>query len=412
MFLQYIYSSSPHCSTTIPAKKFLSPAQISIMSDNIPVEVQMNIVRRLPVKQLLQCRTVSKSWKAHIDTLHFTASYGVKVPNVPSLVLCYRQRYKGYMCFLDQNLSRTNVPTNLSYSDMIPVGYSHGVLGFSHGPIVSDFLAVVWNPSIRRSVTAYVPYATQSQEFEKRLLAFGVRPDNLDPIFLKISYPFNPEEHEWSVLLFSFSSREWNTLETQFLPRQSIRLKKASQCVVGGHIFWCGYEKFYSNDGSIYKNYMMVSFDLVTHRFQELYIPDELLVNLPKPFFLSNLRDNIVLSGNIIYDDFYVFVIWLITIAGGSIASFQCLLNIPTPCKFKLIGFNANNDPILEVQNPEGFATTLGIHNIASGTFVSLGIEGDGGSFYIAPYCESAILQTHVDRTDYGLHNLLLYGHV
>ncbi|PWA85727.1 F-box domain-containing protein [Artemisia annua] len=243
------------------------------MSDNIPVEFQLNIVRRLPVKCLLQCRTVSKSWKAHIDTLHFTARFGLKVTNVPTLVLCYRQRYKGYMCFLDQNFSRTDVPSNLSYSDLKPVGYSHGVLGFSYGPIVSDFLAVVWNPSIRRSVGAYVPYATQSQEFEKRPLAFG-----------------------------------------------SIRLKKASQCVVGGHIFRCGYEKLYAND-----------------------------------------------------------------VAGGTIASFQCLLNIDTPCQLKLIGFNPNNDPILEVQNPEGFAKTLGLYNIASGTFHNLGIEGDGGSFFIAP---------------------------
>ncbi|PWA74810.1 F-box domain-containing protein [Artemisia annua] len=162
------------------------------------------------------------------------------------------------------------------------------------------------------------------------------------------------------------------------------KTKKASQCVVGGHIFWFGYEKLYANDGGMYKNYMMVSFDLVTHRFQELYIPDQLLVNLPLPFFVSNLRDNIVLSGNINLGDHYVFWIWLLTIAGGTIASFQCLLNIPTPCQLKLIGFNLNNDPILEVQNPEGFATTLGLYNIASGTFHNLGIEGDGVSFVTA----------------------------
>ena len=289
------------------------------------------------------------------------------------------------MCFLDQNFSLTNVSTNLSYSDLIPIDYSHGVLGFSYGPIVSHFLAVVWNPSIRRSVGTYVRYATQTQELEKRLLAFGVRPDNLDPIFLKISYPFNPVEHEWSVLLFTFSSREWQTLPIHFLPRQSIRLKKASQCVVGGHIFWCGYEKLYANDGGMYKNYMMVSFNLVTHRFQELYLPDQLLANLPLPFFLSKLRDNIVVSGNINLGDRYVFWIWLLTVAGGTIISFECLLNIPTVCELKLIGFNPNNDPILEVQNPDGFATTLALYNIASGTFHNLGIEGDGGSFFIAP---------------------------
>ena len=378
------------------------------MSDNIPVEVQMDIVRRLPVKCILQCRTVSKSWKARIDTLHFTARVGVCPADTSLLVLCHRQRYKGYLSFLNDDFSRTEIPSNFSYSDLEPIGYCHGVLGFSYGPIVSDYMAILWNPSIRRSCGTFVPYVTQPEEYEKRLLAFGVRPDNLDPILLKISYPFNPLHHQWSVLLFTFSSREWNRLGTEFLPRQSIRLKKGSQCVVDGHIFWCGYEKLYANDGRKYKSYMMVSFNLVTYRFQELEIPAELLVNLPLPFLVSNLRDNIVVSGNIEQDDHYVFCLWLLTVVGGTITSFQCLLNIPNTCKLKLICFDDNNDPILEFQNPEGWATSLSLYKFASDTFQNMGIEGDGGSFFITPYNESVLLQTHVDRMVYGLRNQIL----
>ncbi|PWA72848.1 F-box associated interaction domain-containing protein [Artemisia annua] len=316
------------------------------------------------------------------------------------------KRFRGYISFLHDDLSRTEVPTNFSYSDLKPIGYSHGVLGFSYGPIVSDYMGFVWNPSIRRSCGTFVPYFTQAEEYEKRLLAFGVRPHNHEPIILKISYPFNPLHHQWSVLLFTFSSREWNRLQTEFLPRQSLRLKKASQCVVGGHIFWCGYERLYDNDGSIFKSYMMLSFNLVTYRFQEIEIPAELLVNLPLPFHVSNLRDNIVVSGNINRDDHFAFCIWVLTVVGGTIASFQCMINIPTPCQLKLIGFDGNNDPILEVQTPEGWVTTLGVYKIASGTFHNLGIEGDAGSFFISPYSESIILQTHVDRMAYGLVGL------
>ncbi|PWA56616.1 F-box associated interaction domain-containing protein [Artemisia annua] len=323
---------------------------------------------------------------------------GVSPANTSTLVLCYRQGFRGYISFLHDDLSRTELPTNFSYSDLKPIGYSHGVLGFSYGPIVSDYMGFVWNPSIRRSCGTFVPYFTQAEEYEKRLLAFGVRPHNHEPIILKISYPFNPLHHQWSVLLFTFSSREWNRLQTEFLPRQSLRLKKASQCVVGGHIFWCGYERLYDNDGSIFKSYMMLSFNLVTYRFQEIEIPAELLVNLPLPFHVSNLRDNIVVSGNINRDDHFAFCIWVLTVVGGTIASFQCMINIPTPCQLKLIGFDGNNDPILEVQTPEGWVTTLGVYKIASGTFHNLGIEGDAGSFFISPYCESIILQTHVDR--------------
>ena len=379
------------------------------MSDNIPVEVQMDIVRRLPVKSILQCRSVCKSWKARIDTLHFTARCGVSPANTSILVLCYRQRFRGYLSFLDDDFFRTDIPANFTYSDLEPIGYSHGLLGFSYGPIVSHYMAIVWNPSMRRSCGTFVPYFTQSEEYEKRLLAFGVRPHNLDPILLKISYPFNPVQHQWSVLLFTFSSREWNPLQIDLLPRQSIRLKKASQCVVGGHIYWCGYERLYGNDGSTHKSYMIVSFCLDTYRFQELYIPDQLLVNLPLPFHVSNLRDNIVVSGYINEDEYYVFSIWQLTVVGGTIESFQCILNTPTPFQMKLIGFDANNDPIIEVNlNPERSSTTLRIYKIATGTFHNMGIEGDAGSFFISPYCETINLQTHADAWIYGLINQIL----
>ncbi|GJZ33687.1 SKP1-like protein 1B [Tanacetum coccineum] len=50
------------------------------MSDYIPLEIQMEIMHRLPVKSLLQFRTVSKTWKSFIDNFKFIVSYGVR-PN-------------------------------------------------------------------------------------------------------------------------------------------------------------------------------------------------------------------------------------------------------------------------------------------------------------------------------------------
>ncbi|GJX95102.1 transposase, MuDR, MULE transposase domain protein [Tanacetum coccineum] len=41
------------------------------MSDNIPFDIQMNIINRLPVKSLLKFRAVSKQWKFSIDNFEF-----------------------------------------------------------------------------------------------------------------------------------------------------------------------------------------------------------------------------------------------------------------------------------------------------------------------------------------------------
>lgn len=395
LFKLFFYSLFyTHNIVTKPSKIILS------MSDNIPIEVQMDIIRRLPVSRILQSRSVCKSWKAAIDTLHFTVITGVRQDMHFPYLIQYRQVLKGYMHYVCQNFAFTPVPTNLSFSYLIPIGWSHGVWAFSYGPIFPHYMAFVWNPSIRRSVGTLIPYMNTAQAYEKRLLAFGIRPDNLDPTILKISYPFNPE-NTWCVLVFSFNSKQWKVLENEFLPRQSIRLKKSSQAVVDEHIFWCAYESFIANDGSEYKSYMMVSFNLVTHRFHVLDIPDQLLVRLPVSFFVSNLRDNVVVSGNISADDNFVFSIWMLEIAGGSIQSFQSLITITTPFVLKLIGFENDKNPILEVHNPEGFVMNLVVYNVSSGTYMYIGAEGNCASFFINPNCESLILQTHDDKDVY-----------
>nr|GEY87328.1 hypothetical protein [Tanacetum cinerariifolium] len=45
------------------------------MSDNIPFDLQLDIMNRLPVKSLLQFRTVSKQWKFSIDNFDLIRKY-------------------------------------------------------------------------------------------------------------------------------------------------------------------------------------------------------------------------------------------------------------------------------------------------------------------------------------------------
>nr|GEZ40112.1 hypothetical protein [Tanacetum cinerariifolium] len=45
------------------------------MSDNIPFEIQVEIIKRLTVKSLIQFRSVSKLWKSLIDSSAFIADY-------------------------------------------------------------------------------------------------------------------------------------------------------------------------------------------------------------------------------------------------------------------------------------------------------------------------------------------------
>nr|GFA54499.1 hypothetical protein [Tanacetum cinerariifolium] len=51
------------------------------MSDYIPFEIQSEIMKRLPVKSLVQFRSVSKQWKSFIDCPKFIKTYHINHPN-------------------------------------------------------------------------------------------------------------------------------------------------------------------------------------------------------------------------------------------------------------------------------------------------------------------------------------------
>ncbi|GKA08671.1 transposase, MuDR, MULE transposase domain protein [Tanacetum coccineum] len=68
------------------------------MSDNIPFDIQMDIMNRLPVKSLLQFRTVSKQWKFSIDNFDF----------------------------INENLAFRHIDSNLNIISLTPVASSEG----------------------------------------------------------------------------------------------------------------------------------------------------------------------------------------------------------------------------------------------------------------------------------------------
>ncbi|GKD07844.1 F-box domain containing protein [Tanacetum coccineum] len=143
------------------------------MSNNIPLEIQMEIMQRFPVNSLLQFRTVSKTWKSFIDGRNFLVSYGVR-PTQPSRFL-------------------------VSYE-------------------------------------LVVPYDPSKACVEKIAFGFGVHPKTLGPTIIKISYP-DSREGLWTVYLFTLSYGYWKTLPPTHLPRVSIRLKRSSQVAIGCFIY-------------------------------------------------------------------------------------------------------------------------------------------------------------------------------
>ncbi|GJV40651.1 F-box domain containing protein [Tanacetum coccineum] len=205
------------------------------MSDNIPFDIQMDIMNQLPVKSLLQFRTVSKQWKSYID--------------------------------IDDNFAFTPINVNFNIPLSKPIASSEG------------------------------------------------------------------------------------------------------QAVIGGKIFWVGSEKFYGDDGISYKIYMLVSFDLITHQFQ--------LIDMPEHYMR------------------FIYA-WALEINGGEVSSYRMLFSIPYPAnlRLKLLVFDKDEEPIAEANDMHNIPHWLQVFNPTIERFQNVGVEANGGSFFIGPYKESLVLLT------------------
>lgn len=367
------------------------------MSDYIPFDIQVNIMNRLPVKSLMQFRSVSKSWKAAIDCNDFIRRYGSHEVSTNSFILTYKLDNIGFMFYVDENFGLTPLITDLMLNTVKPIATSEGVWCFSY---LDNIMVVLWNPSIKRSVGVLVPsYMDQPPDSPKLVFGFGVRPDTLDPTILKINYPYYGEG-PWYVSVFTLSSGRWNVLDNFCLPRQTIRLKRSGQACVGGKIYWPASERFVNDDGMVYKIYMLVSFDLITHRFLVVNLPEELRVLIPFPFKISQLGNSLVVSSSYYLEDIRFLVAWVLEVVGGFVTSFQMLFNIPFPVDhvLKLLGFTNDGESIVEANISQQLRRSLQVFVPNAESFQNVGVEGDFGSFFIGANKESLVLSNFEPR--------------
>ncbi|KAJ0560768.1 putative F-box domain-containing protein [Helianthus annuus] len=201
------------------------------MSDNIPFELQAEIIKRvLPVKSLIRFRSVSKQWKSLIDSTEFITHHTLNNKTQPQHVLVRyitggtRHTFVSadtclpedkYVSIVDDD----NFPQH-KFSPVVPptvkllgrpfmLDCSHGLvclLGYTRDRVNrKKKLVVVWNPLIGKSVGIEIP------DRGDIVIGFGVCPKTSDPKILKISC-FIDSEVEATAEVFTLSSGAWRSL--------------------------------------------------------------------------------------------------------------------------------------------------------------------------------------------------------
>ena len=412
----YKNPKAPTHSKTISFPKFPNFISVSckvvinpkIMSDNIPFEIQMEIIKWLPVKPLIQFRSVSKPWKSFIDSPEFIKGYGARHTQPHCRILrydscCFLDQAK-YMCLADDDNNETFkvqqqevAPFVLSpflkqYIVTRAVGVCHGLLCF-HGfhTVYKTWMFVIWNPCIGKSFGIALP------SFDSLVFGFGVCPVNKDPTVVKISCAL--DNMPWSVEVFTLSSGVWNVIPSGNLPRQSIKLNNNSaQAVIDRFIYWGAREETSINDGESTANHMVVSFDLITKEFKVLNLPDSLTNDLIFDVSVSKLKGSLVVYGDIMAEEAVHCGVWVME----HDSSFRKLFTVGAHVS-KILGFTKNGETIIETRNEEG---RFSIYDPCSQQIKYFDISGGRDTSFMGFYKESLLLLDHSDFHIYSnYHN-------
>ncbi|XP_076882904.1 uncharacterized protein LOC143531509 [Bidens hawaiensis] len=237
------------------------------MSTNIPLDIQVEIIKRLlPAKSLIRFRSVSKQWKSLIDSSEFITDHSVNQAQPHRLLIKYAidsqyDRYHYVSIVDDDSFPQPKAPI---YSPtLIRIMITGSLRILSHGLVCSYglysvgkdrmMLMVLWNPSIRKSVGIELPTD------DSIVVGFGVCPQTSDIKIVNIT-PDN-----WQVEVFTLSSRAWRSVSWN-LPYKTLTFYYP-QAVVDGVIHWIAYD--WSK-----KYRRIISFDLTREEFGEVELID------------------------------------------------------------------------------------------------------------------------------------------
>ncbi|KAK1441064.1 hypothetical protein QVD17_06901 [Tagetes erecta] len=380
------------------------------MSNNLPFEIQTEIIKRLPVKSLIQFRSVSKSWKSLIESVDFIVRYNAQQTQLQHLVIRY---YDNFISVVDDDTFplrkvHVTIPWCVKwYNFFWIVGCSNGLMGLygycregCGGPNSRTGMAVIWNLSIRKAVAVVVPYVKNQMIYEN-VLGFGVCRETSDPKIVKITQINSLEATESitcipsQVEVFTLTTKAWRNSYGN-LPRKSIKFGD-SKVVIEGVLYWLAIDRIKLDGEFVFYN-LVISFDMTSEEFKEINLPDTLAHNHHN-LHISNLLNSLVVLESHVYSNDPVSVVWMMK--DGVPKSFTKLfaINFHTG-HASLRGFRKSGAPIVALA--EDGRLLLVVYEPYAKHIDDFWIHGGKYSFLVYPYVKSLLL---LDQPDHIVYN-------
>ncbi|MFS8020194.1 putative F-box domain-containing protein [Helianthus anomalus] len=364
------------------------------MSDYLPIEIQVEILKKLPVKSLIQCRSVSKAWKSLIDSSDFIAHYSGQQQH---LLVSYHDGFdRKYVSVVDDDdaFPRHKVPLTVPVPvDMLKhsriIGSSHGLLC-----LYSDYgeTAVVWNISVSKAVAVNVPNVGDYYQCGA-VLGFGVCGETNDPKIVKITPMDSTSSIPWQIDVFTLSTRAWRRPYSTNLPRKSLNFDcSLLGVVVDGDFCWLATDRITMDGERRYIN-LIISFDLTSEEFTEINLPDALAHLEGLHLSMLKLRESLVLIQGYLCND-HVFHVWMMEDDVPKLFTKMFTICIPGAVVLGVLEFRKSGEPIIEILDsscdPYEDDSSLVVYEPCSKHITHLGISGMC-SFFLSCYMGSCL---------------------
>ncbi|XP_059652197.1 F-box protein At3g07870-like [Cornus florida] len=260
------------------------------MSDFLPRDVLIDVLARLPIKTLVRCACVCKSWYSLLTNPSFITTHlnrsSVAHNNNNNLLLVRRfssdddeeEHYSLLRCekeMLFCDYAELDLPLKNDGGNpyLRVIGCCNGVLCLSDDLITYMDKLYLWNPSIQKTMTL-PPLRVTYQSHGPFMHSIGFGFDSLtdDYKVVRIVYLHGPDGFEAppEVDIFSVSTGTWRNISHLGLPYTI--LERASQAYVNGAAHWIAYDT--ERRSNFF--YLIVSFHMGDKVFGEIMVPDSM----------------------------------------------------------------------------------------------------------------------------------------
>ncbi|KAL0350933.1 UNVERIFIED_CONTAM: F-box protein CPR1 [Sesamum radiatum] len=246
----------------------------SVKNGDLPEDVVLEILLRLPVKTLLQLKCVCKRWYALIGSSSFVNQHFSQESNQEHLLIRHyrpdEERY-AFALYVDEIFSGYEEHDHLQMPLTVAalMGPLNGVFCVVS---ISGHMALL-NPAMRqfKPLPLVHPYVHPHLSSYDDLLGFGLDPSSGDYKLVSIQYFWNEEmdvpHYPSLVSVYNSGSDSWRHFEDVDLVNSS-RCAYRSLCntYLNGVYYWL--TEFNDTDVAI------LAFDMSSEKFQEIQVPD------------------------------------------------------------------------------------------------------------------------------------------